>query len=395
MKRAIGTMWAAWLLVSACNAETTDRVCAPGASAPCTGPEGCSGYQVCREDGSGFEPCDCTGDLKGQRSNTQDAGADAGGTDVSGADAADALPSLGGVMNLGAGGAPGADGGAAAGGRAIEGTGGSDPLGTGGGANAAGGIGTPCTDDTDCPGEGTYCIAQTATSLLGGGPQGGICVADCTTNVDCAGLDPPSVCVAIGEADDSTAVCLPECFLGPSSHAEVKCLGRPELACYGDFCGPTCENDAACAPRVCDLARGVCVEPAMRRTDGQPLGSACDPNAQEDPCNGFCLTVGDVSLCSGLCNVSTFGCGSDSSGPGPFESACLYAEATANLGDSGFCGQLCDCDDDCHHPDAVCEAVDGSFASASGRRGACAIGGGATGIPCGRTPDAGTARDGN
>lgn len=33
--------------------------CVPGATQACVGPGGCSGGQACREDGAGFEPCDC------------------------------------------------------------------------------------------------------------------------------------------------------------------------------------------------------------------------------------------------------------------------------------------------------------------------------------------------
>lgn len=34
-------------------------VCAPGASVACVGPGACQGGQVCRPDGSGYDPCDC------------------------------------------------------------------------------------------------------------------------------------------------------------------------------------------------------------------------------------------------------------------------------------------------------------------------------------------------
>ena len=34
--------------------------CAPGSVASCSGPAGCDGGQVCRADGSGYEPCDCS-----------------------------------------------------------------------------------------------------------------------------------------------------------------------------------------------------------------------------------------------------------------------------------------------------------------------------------------------
>lgn len=34
-------------------------VCAPGQSVGCVGPGGCQGGQACRDDGSGFEACEC------------------------------------------------------------------------------------------------------------------------------------------------------------------------------------------------------------------------------------------------------------------------------------------------------------------------------------------------
>lgn len=33
--------------------------CTPGATQKCFGPAACEGGQVCRDDGTGFEPCDC------------------------------------------------------------------------------------------------------------------------------------------------------------------------------------------------------------------------------------------------------------------------------------------------------------------------------------------------
>jgi hypothetical protein len=35
------------------------RACVPGATQACLGPGACKGAQACREDGTGFEPCDC------------------------------------------------------------------------------------------------------------------------------------------------------------------------------------------------------------------------------------------------------------------------------------------------------------------------------------------------
>jgi hypothetical protein len=47
------------------------RACVPGASVACTGPAGCTGFQVCNAGGSALGPCDCA-------SGADDTGPDAG-----------------------------------------------------------------------------------------------------------------------------------------------------------------------------------------------------------------------------------------------------------------------------------------------------------------------------
>jgi hypothetical protein len=41
------------------------------------------------------------------------------------------------------------------------------------------------------------------------------------------------------------------------------------------------------------------------------------------------------------------------------------------MGDDGFCGELCDCDDDCLYPGFVCEVFDPTSAAEFGRSGSC------------------------
>src|SRR5215472_2401424 len=58
-----------WCLaaLAACSGASTTMVseagsptpCVPGESPACAGPNGCQGYQVCRADGSGYDPCIC------------------------------------------------------------------------------------------------------------------------------------------------------------------------------------------------------------------------------------------------------------------------------------------------------------------------------------------------
>jgi hypothetical protein len=54
--------------------------CVPGRSVACAGPGGCSGYQTCRSDGSGFDPCQCE--------SAPDATLDSRAADADAADAA-------------------------------------------------------------------------------------------------------------------------------------------------------------------------------------------------------------------------------------------------------------------------------------------------------------------
>ncbi len=46
--------------IAACGSDDSDDSgCVPGESVSCTGPNGCEGYQVCDDDGSGYAPCEC------------------------------------------------------------------------------------------------------------------------------------------------------------------------------------------------------------------------------------------------------------------------------------------------------------------------------------------------
>jgi hypothetical protein len=41
------------------NTVTAERACVPGQSVACVGPHRCEGFQVCAQDGSGFDACQC------------------------------------------------------------------------------------------------------------------------------------------------------------------------------------------------------------------------------------------------------------------------------------------------------------------------------------------------
>ena len=110
------------------------QACVPNASVGCTGPGNCSGYQVCKVDGSGYTTCECGG-----------AGGAAGSAGASG--------------TAGSGGTGGAIDGGGSGGTSAD-SGGMGGGGTGGGDAGIGGAGTG-----------------------GAGATAGVCAATCQKNV--------------------------------------------------------------------------------------------------------------------------------------------------------------------------------------------------------------------
>src|SRR5579872_1741276 len=56
---AVALMVAAAPGTSCGGSQTAAAHCTPGASVGCVGPGGCTGYQVCKDDGSGLETCRC------------------------------------------------------------------------------------------------------------------------------------------------------------------------------------------------------------------------------------------------------------------------------------------------------------------------------------------------
>jgi hypothetical protein len=64
----------------------------------------------------------------------------------------------------------------------------------------------------------------------------------------------------------------------------------------------------------------------------------------------------EYAFCSGFCNLSEIGCGSDNQIPEePGEPICTYGVASGSgQNDLGFCAQRCNCDGECAHSDGVC-----------------------------------------
>jgi hypothetical protein len=325
-----------------------------------------------------------------------DAGFDRGGAvSVGGAGGADAS---------GTGGAGDSDGGVAP---AAGGTAGSGGVATGGGPSGTGGIldvplriiGAPCAANRDCD-LGLFCLAQGGSDFAGGGPAHGVCSVDCSIEgmATCQAIDPSSRCVIVDDngtpsANDDRAYCFPGCLLGDSGAG--KCLGRPDLTCFessvnpaAGFCQPVCNGDFECGNRACDHALGVCVDPAAI-TGLLPMGAPCDPSSPARQCAGACLQFSDgYSACSGFCNLGEAGCGSDPSSSDPIDAFCLLSVGDPDLysiGDAGFCMELCDCDEQCAHPGALCDPFSASVVDALGRAGVCVppeLSANGIGVPC-------------
>jgi hypothetical protein len=291
----------------------------PGASVGCVGVHGCTGYQVCRTDGSGYDACSC-GD---------------GGL-------IKAFPSYGPYSGL---------------------------------------LGAACTVSDDCR-KGLDCFTPSTSLLNGEGPSAGMCLAKCLSDHDfCNGLDATAKCVVLDDGgtpaftSDDVSYCFPGCKLGKQPADADKCRGRVDLVCVEEpvgagagYCKPACRSDVDCAPEKCDLATGLCANSAR---SGDALGADCQLSNSQ--CAGACYPVNNTySACSGFCSYGTPGCGQ--SGDPPYKAFCSIpgaATATAGAGDIGFCGELCDCDTDCGRADAVCEPQPAAWTKTTGRKGLC------------------------
>lgn len=276
--------------------EEREPTCVPNQTRLCAGVGRCQGFQTCLADSSGYGPCDCSG--------------------------------------------PPREGGGGTSGDSGEIT----PL-----------VGRSCSASAEC-GAGLTCFTPDSNDFLGGGPAGGYCSIGCTEDSQCTSIDPQSQCVA-GPAGGG--VCIRNCLSqDPTSLAENKCLGRRDLVCQSEvylgladfsglrqlgWCYPQCASDEDCGGRVCDLARGLCVDTP---TTGLALGEPCTSN---DECAGrICVGVAPgEAFCSAPCVFGVpIGCGYGIAPSTPRGAACFAPQVQGFLssegeGDIGFCAQMC------------------------------------------------------
>lgn len=69
------------LLVGACKRDPNSALlhdigetCAPGHTVACVGANSCSGAQICKEDGTGYLPCECASAPRTMPDVTRDGG---------------------------------------------------------------------------------------------------------------------------------------------------------------------------------------------------------------------------------------------------------------------------------------------------------------------------------
>src|SRR5262249_4659783 len=161
---------------------------------------------------------------------------------------------------------------------------------------------------------------------------------------------PISMCMVI---DQLSGWCVLGCEFGEPQIMFVndpldpdKCRGREDLRCAlqpdgTSLCMPSCGSDAQCPGRYCDLKKGFCVdEPPM----GDPPGAKCDPQAMADTCAGLCVQLGgQQSMCTSPCTLGGVVPNPDECGG---DGACVFSPQGTGLGDSAFCAQGCQVQDE-------------------------------------------------
>ncbi|HEX9619040.1 MAG TPA: hypothetical protein VF989_02830, partial [Polyangiaceae bacterium] len=199
-------------------------------------------------------------------------------------------------------------------------------------------------------------------------------VAECSDEPGrCAEFE-NAVCVSTQrDGANAPAYCFASCALGES--AADKCGARADVACDalvsdddGGFCRPFCTSGEQCPGARCDRRFGVCTESPV---SGGDFGQPCSAGDEEIGCSGLCVELGeDYAVCSHRCSfASTEPCTNAGEGTG----LCAFAAPGGSIGDIGYCAELCDCDDDCTHPDGICDAFSSEeVRELLGKSGVCA-----------------------
>jgi hypothetical protein len=250
-------------------------------------------------------------------------------------------------------------------------------------------VGTPCVTDQDCPtGAGgetpLVCITSTNTAAFGsGGPQDGYCSLPCRETDQCAAVDPLTICTLQDEAGNGTCISL--CQPGADG---VKCPGLAQ-ACLPPpagsnlaigACIPVCTSDLSCGEgQFCNLdPTGAALCSATAPAGTGDIGAPCTPETGATDCkSGLCLTLEldaeTVSFCSSVCTFGNFaeGCGFNPVDETRDAYCAQPTDPNGDVGDLGFCVELCDTAADCGQPDWTCVDLLPAGQELFGRTGEC------------------------
>ncbi len=234
-------------------------------------------------------------------------------------------------------------------------------------------LGQACNADVDCQAP-AFCLNQGSDRFFGGGSALGVCVADCSSDPSTCSQFASAECVPVSTDGSGAALCFEACSFGKES--ADKCQNRDNLICdqlpgqsaNQGFCRPICELDSDCGTRRCDRLHGVCVDNA---TEAGEFGKSCDMQAAASSCNGVCLRLtSDYDVCSHRCK---FGQRIDCQTANGAAGACVFSATSGTLDDTGFCGQLCNCNTECSHAQAVCDPFGNlDLEQTFGKKGVCA-----------------------
>lgn len=225
---------------------------------------------------------------------------------------------------------------------------------------------TQCTSDNDCPAD-SKCFTNETEDGADHPPQPGMCVADCAADTrDCSSFS-NAVCV---DTFTTTAYCIHSCEVGTTDVS--KCGTREDSACHPletgiGYCSAICTSHDQCEG-ACSARTGQCTSGSAPVFED--FGSECDPDSPES-CSGTCVEVEPgYAVCSNPCVFgSAAPCALDASAP----SLCAIVTAGGSIGDLGYCTELCDCNQECTHPNAVCDPfTDADVVELLGYQGVCA-----------------------
>lgn len=250
--------------------------CVPGQSIQCAGPSGCSGSQVCKVDGSGFDSCDC-----GHAGNTAGTGGAGNAT-----------------TKINTGGAPQTTGLATGGSNAA-------PL------DATGGYTSPAISTANCVPKSVtddaYPAYVPARRLPGSCTEADIAqyYTDCYAGKSCAAFD-------VGGALAKCGACLAPTELSATAYGPLLRVGKPNAYFYETNVAG-CEElqgETACAPKMQTefFCKYLACNTSCPITDASGYYDAlyrCMNAAQDSACAdrhaaAICLTSADkAAACSG------------------------------------------------------------------------------------------------